>query len=286
MSADASDSARLPTPAFFPICGKARFRVSGRDSRRYLNGQISIDVGRLRPGLARPALLLTAKGKLCAPLQVWIDQENFVIETEGLLRDECQARLERYIISDDVTVSEISEERPSFHILGSEPPPGALQILRLGRPGFDTPERPVGMAELSDLELELMRIRSGTPGWGTELSSETLPQEALLERTAVDFDKGCYVGQEVVSRLKSVGRVNRLLSGFSGDLDRSARPVSLLTDGPAPRPAGTVTSAAWDFELAQTLALGYLNRQFDDASCFLAADAAGTVIGKLEKRPI
>lgn len=286
MNARPADPGPRDVGAFFPVRGKTRFSVTGADARRYLNGQLTIDVGRLRPGVARPALLLTAKGKLCAPLQVWADGGHFVIETEASLRDDCQARLERYIISDDVTVSGLPEEQPCFHVLGSTPPQGAIQISRLGVPGFDTAERPGEIAEFSDEAVELLRIRSGTPAWGAELSADTLPQEALLERAAVDFDKGCYVGQEVVSRLKSVGRVNRILRGFSGRLSASARPVALLTNEPAPHPAGTITSTAWDFELAQTLALGYLNRQFDDCPRFLAADAAGAVVGELEKRPI
>lgn len=286
MSASTADPGRLDVRAFFPVCGKARFSVTGADASRYLNGQLTIDVGRLRPGVARPSLLLTAKGKLCAPLQVWRDGGHFVIETEASLRDDCQARLERYIISDDVTVSELPEGQPCFHVLGFTPPAGALQISRVGIPGFDTAERPGETPELSDEAVELLRIRSGSPEWGAELSADTLPQEALLERTAVDFDKGCYVGQEVVSRLKSVGRVNRILCGFSGNLGPSAQPLTLLTNDPIPRPAGTITSTAWDFELAQTLALGYLNRQFDECTRFLAADAAGTVVGELEKRPI
>ena len=71
----------------------------------------------------------------------------------------------------------------------------------------------------SDASKEEYRIKQGVPKWGCELNSNTLPQEALLERTSIDFHKGCYVGQEIISRIKSVGRVNRLLVGltFSGE---------------------------------------------------------------------
>ena len=58
-------------------------------------------------------------------------------------------------------------------------------------------------------EIELLRIERGIPRWGNELSEDTLPQEAGLDEIAVDFKKGCYVGQEVVSRIDSVGRVNQ-----------------------------------------------------------------------------
>ncbi len=68
-------------------------------------------------------------------------------------------------------------------------------------------------------EIELLRIERGIPRWGNELSEDTLPQEAGLDEMAVDFKKGCYVGQEVVSRIHSVGRVNRRLCGFVGDFE-------------------------------------------------------------------
>lgn len=271
----------------FPVRKKIRFELSGPDCRRYLNGQLTIDINRLRPGEARPALLLSAKGKLCAPVQIWLHGNSLIIETEEKLLEETTARLERYIISDDVTISRLSEDRPLWHVFGFVPPPEGLRINRIGVPGFDSPVLPEGILMAEEPEIELLRIEHGVPCWGTELTSDTLPQEAALELSAVDFDKGCYVGQEVVSRLRSVGHVNRLLHRFSGSLPAPLTgPVFLLSKDDPARPAGTITSAACDFELAQTLALGYLNREFVDASHFLATDAGGGVIGELEKRQV
>ena len=266
---------------------KIRFALSGPDSRRYLNGQVTADISRLEPGTARQALLLTAKGKLCAPLQVWAEGDSLVVETEEDLRDETAARLERYLISDDVTIAELPHCPPAFHVFGVNPPQEALRIQRLGTPGFDLPALPEGVLVAEESEIEILRIERGIPRWGRELTPDTLPQEARLELSSVDFQKGCYVGQEVVSRLRSVGHVNRLLYRFSGRLSGAAAlPVYLLLKDDPGSQAGTITSAAYDFELAQTLALGYLNRQFDGATHFLAADAAGAVIGELEKHPI
>jgi len=273
-------------PGYFEVRDKIRFLVAGSDARRYLNGQLTIDVGRLTPGVARQGLILTAKGKLCAPLQVWTSENGFVIETEATLQEDLLSRLERYIISDDVTITQISGGAPLFHLPGLPASAGGLSICRVGLPGSDVPLRPEGLTEYSAPALDLLRISTGTPLWGAELSTETLPQEALLERVAVDFDKGCYVGQEVVSRLKSVGRVNRCLHGFLGPLEPVSLPLGIVTKEPSPRPAGTLTSTARDFELAQTLSLGYLNRQFEDFPGFLAVDTAGTTVGELEKRPI
>lgn len=271
----------------FPVRGKARFRLTGADCRRYLNGQLTIDINRLQPGEARRALLLTAKGKLCAPIQVWEDGTGFIIETEESLLEETAARLERYIISDDVTISRIPESPPVYHVFGVPPPADAIRINRIGMPGYDCPEPPTEIPAADDSDVELLRIERGIPLWGSELTADTLPQEAGLDLSSVDFDKGCYVGQEVVSRLRSVGHVNRLLRCFSGSLPTPLDSrVSLLSKTDPGRPAGTLTSAARDFELAQTLALGYLNREFVDAVHFLATDGTGKVIGELEKRPV
>lgn len=272
----------------YAVQRKARFRLSGADCHRYLNGQLTVDTTRLNPGEARRALLLTAKGKLCAPVQVWNDGTDLIVETEESLLEETAARLERYIISDDVTISQAPDGLPVYHVFGTPPPPdAALQINRIGIPGFDCSAPPEGIRVADNSDIELLRIDNGVPRWGAELTTDTLPQEARLDQSSVDFDKGCYVGQEVVSRLRSVGHVNRLLHRFSGRLPMPLGfPVSLLSKDDPGRPAGTLTSAACDFELAQTLALGYLNREFLDSVHFLAADASGTVIGELEKRPV
>lgn len=271
----------------FTVHRKARFRLSGADCHRYLNGQLTIDINRLHPGEARRALLLTAKGKLCAPAQVWNDGTDLIVETEESLLEETAARLERYIISDDVTISQLPSGLPVYHVFGTTPPDDSLRINRIGIPGFDCSAPPDGVAVVDDPEVELLRIENGVPHWGAELTADTLPQEARLDQSSVDFDKGCYVGQEVVSRLRSVGHVNRLLHRFSGSLPMPLGfPVSLLSKDDPRRTAGTLTSAACDFELAQTLALGYLNREFLDSVHFLAADVAGTVIGEVEKRPV
>ena len=96
-----------------------------------------------------------------------------------------------------------------------------MRIRRLGTEGIDLPSAPESLMEAGSQEIELLRIERGIPRWGNELSEETLPQEAGLDRIAVDFKKGCYVGQEVVSRIHSVGRVNRHLRGFVGNFDPS-----------------------------------------------------------------
>jgi folate-binding protein YgfZ len=97
------------------------------------------------------------------------------------------------------------------------------------------------------------------PRWGFELDENTFPSEAGLDRTHVDYHKGCYIGQEVISRLRSVGHANRELRGFvaDGPIPPGAR---LFTAGEAARDLGKITSTTHSFALDRPVALGYLRR--------------------------
>jgi folate-binding protein YgfZ len=276
-----------PSPAsgFFEVQGRTRFQLSGPDATRYLNGQVSIDITRLKPLAARPACLLTAKGKLCALVKVWRDGDHLLIECEEALADAVQARLERYLIADDALLELVSAPSPLHHIFGIEPPAGALCINRTGLPGFDTVEKPSDLTAATPAQLALLRIVHGQPAWGIEITEDTLPQEARLEDTAVDFDKGCYVGQETVSRLKSVGRVNKRLHGLLGILPTNhPQPPPRHPNGQPATTAGQLPSTTPHFDIAQTAALGYLNRQFEDLERFGISDDQGRPLGEVERR--
>src|SRR5205823_1966402 len=116
---------------------------------------------------------------------------------------------------------------------------------------------------LLDAELaDVFRIEAGIPKWGAELDENTLPQEAGKERDAIDFHKGCYVGQEVISRIKSVGHVNRSLRGFVSDSPLAAGMKIFASNEGEEKPVGYLTSAAWSCGLEKWAALGYLKRGF------------------------
>ena len=274
-----------PASGFFEIQSRTRFQFSGPDATRYLNGQVSIDITRLKPLIARPACLLTAKGKLCALLQIWRDGAHILIECDEALADAVHARLERYLIADDALLEPVSAPSPLHHIFGIGPPAGALRINRTGLPGFDIAEKPSDLTAATLAQIDFLRIVSGQPAWGLEITEDTLPQEARLEDAAVDFDKGCYVGQETVSRLKSVGRVNKRLHGFLGTLPANLPlPARLYPIGQPDTTAGHLTSTALHFDIAQTAALGYLNRQFEDLERFGVSDEQGRPLGEVERR--
>ena len=267
---------------FFVLGDRTRVRVTGGDRLRYLNGQLSNDLRSLVPGEAMPALLLTAKGKLCADVFVWIDGESLIVEADALLEEALPARLERYAVSDDVAFELLPSVTERCHVFGSvSAGRDGLRTRRLGVEGVDVASPPHDLPEAGRDEVELLRIERGLPRWGRELSEETLAQEVGLDRTAVDFNKGCYVGQEVISRIHSVGRVNRHLCGFVGDFDPSRAGAATLVDAGG-RKAGRLTSATYHPELGKTVALGFLQGQ-PSASSFTLEDESGACLGTAER---
>src|SRR5690348_268108 len=96
---------RTPNPTMLlDLSDRAKFTVTGKDRTRFLNGQLTNDIVGLHPGSAIYACALTAKGKLCADLFVAAADENHYLDTESVLRESLAARLEKYIIADDVTL--------------------------------------------------------------------------------------------------------------------------------------------------------------------------------------
>ena len=267
---------------FFVLDERTRVRVTGADRLRYLNGQLSNDLRRLVPGEAMPALLLTAKGKLSADVYVWIDGESIIVEADVSLEEALPARLERYAVSDDVVFELLAPAAERCHVFGSvSAGRDGVRIRRLGVEGVDVTSPPNDLREAGRDEVELLRIERGLPRWGSELSEDTLPQEVGLDQTAVDFNKGCYVGQEVVSRIHSVGRVNRHLCGFIGDFEPSRVGAAILVDASG-RQSGRLTSAMFHPELRKTVALGFLHGQTLELS-FALQDESGACLGTAER---
>jgi folate-binding protein YgfZ len=158
---------------------------SGPDAVRFLNGQITQDVRKvIGTGLVLPSCVTDAKGKL--QFRIWIAEGCgggvLVICREGMT-EELEARLTRYLIADDVEVRDVSDK-------------------------FSPKDFPI--PEMDEAE----RIEKGIPKWGAELKEGMLPPEAGLDATDISYHKGCYIGQEVISRIKSAGKVNRQLTKF------------------------------------------------------------------------
>lgn len=253
----------------FRIPSRLRLRLTGADAFRYLNGQVTRDLKRLGERESLPACILTPKGKLCALLLITRDGSDLIVESDPTLEPTLLARLERYIVADDVTIT-VESPAEMIHVFGktSEREPWSslpgIRVTRLGDPGKDVSTASVGagIPELLDPDLvEILRIERGIPKWGAELTDQTLPPEAGLDRTHIDYDRGCYPGQEVISRLKSIGRVNRLLHGFQSKDPLHAGMKILSSEA---KEIGLLTSALEIPGNPGSIALGYLPRGATD----------------------
>ena len=245
----------LGTPALLEFCGP--------DAVRFLNGQVTQDVRRVVGGeIALPSCVTDAKGKLQFRITLTA-APNGGLWVAGLASqpEELEARLTRYLIADDVEVVALTNTYTLHHFLQKvpAPPPGGIarESNRYGIPGTDW-WLPVGQAIdyplLGDDELESLRIKNGIPAWGRELVEGMLPPEALLEETDISYQKGCYVGQEVISRIKSAGKVNKRLTRFVFDAQAPVIPGSLENS------AGEVTSVSPLTVGGLRHALGYVKR--------------------------
>src|SRR3984957_14182493 len=102
------------------LSDRAKYRATGKDGARFLNGQLTNDILTLQPGSAIAACALTAKGKLCADLSVAATGEGYYLDAESVLRESLAARLEKYIIADDVTLEDVTDEFGLFHLVDPE----------------------------------------------------------------------------------------------------------------------------------------------------------------------
>jgi folate-binding protein YgfZ len=240
-------------------------KISGGDAFRYLNGQITRDLKSLGMGEAVAACILTPKGRLCAPLLIHRGGEDLFAESLPELRESLLARLERYIVADDVTLS-VETPQEKIHCFGrladSQPSNEGILVSRLGVKGVDLPRAAsnfTGVPLLDHLVTEALRIERGIPAWGQEMNAETLPPEVGLDRTHIDYDRGCYPGQETISRLKSIGRVRRLLHVLKSE---NAFPLStgMMVFDEGKEEIGRISSATEQFDTGAWVALALLPR--------------------------
>jgi folate-binding protein YgfZ len=285
---------------------RGRICLTGADRVRFLHGQVTNDVNRLRPGEGCYAALTTAKGKLQGDLNIYNLPDELLLDFEPGLTTTISGRFEKYIVADDVQVVDVA---PLYGLLSVQGPkaeavvrgPGLFADLpakpfsflkaadaalgemylmnqpRLGTGGFDLFVPAGSLGAIMDKllagaaavggracgweALEMARIEAGIPRFGVDMDETNLPQECGIESRAVSYTKGCYIGQEVLNRVHTLGHVNRQLRGLRLADGLQALPVKgdkLFHDG---KEAGYLTSAMFSPGLKATIALGYVRKE-------------------------
>ena len=285
----------MQDPAFFDLCARAKFRVTGTDRFRFLNGQITNDLRKASETVALEACVLNAKGKLNGHIFIAALGESFLVDAEPELGEPLRTRLERYVIADDVQIKDVTDGFSLFHVLAKEPPmlegSRIVSVHRFATPGWDiwsAPERYHALRDqlssvcvfIDSAAAEVMRIEHGLPRWGHELTEEIIPVEANLEQRTIDYQKGCYIGQEVISRMKMSGQTNKRLCGLVSLNDKPLQQGMKLAAPSSGKQVGWITSATRSEDLGKEIALGYVKRGFNNLGTTLNAlppDAAGAV---------
>ncbi len=275
----------------FDLSDRVKLRLTGSDRIRYLNGQVTNDVRKANANLSMPACVLNAKGKMDALVFIAGGEEELLLDTDPELREALAARLERYIIADDVTIENISDECALFHVTGESAPdlPNKSTWRRGKRFGMAGWDLLVAAAE-HDRILQLLaaretlcggyaheqfRIEQGVPRWGRELTDQIIPVEAHLEDNAIDYAKGCYIGQETISRMKISGQTSKRLCGLVSMHDAPlAAGQRLATMSEEGKGVGWITSATRSDRLGKEIALGYVKRGFNQPGTQLDARSA------------
>ena len=272
----------------------ARISLTGQDRVRFLSGMVTCDVKNLSLGSGAYGALLTVKGKVvsdfivlsrgdlglwllvpgAAKQRVWEALDRYIISDDAVLHDECDSLAHLGVYGPGASAFLLGDAAPlspyhfvdkdglcivscrdlgddSFQVLGSQDAVAAL-IEKL---------QAAGACPLSLAESEVRRVEVGRPKFGIDLDEDRLPQEASIEE-ALCFTKGCFLGQEVVVRLRDRGQLPRKLVGLriTGD----ALPPAKAKLRHASRPqAGELTSVVQSARFG-VLALGYVHRSIWD----------------------
>jgi len=277
----------LTDPQFFDLSTRIKLRVTGADRVRFLNGQITNDIRKATETSAVEACVLTAKGKIDAHIFAHVEAESFLLDSDPALQSLLQARLERYIIADDVEIADVTGQLSIFHVINRDAPAilvsaKIISTNRFGANGYDVwcdanprdqirDELAKSFQVCNDDCAERLRIQRGIPRWGRELTGDIIPVEANLEQRCIDYDKGCYIGQEVISRMKMSGQRNKQLCGLTS-VNKTALTPGMRLIASEGKDAGWITSATQS--QGREIALGFVKRGFNSVGSRMEASSA------------
>ncbi|MEE3369058.1 MAG: glycine cleavage T C-terminal barrel domain-containing protein [Planctomycetota bacterium] len=294
---------------------RSRIEISGSDRSNFLHSFCTNDINALTPGTGCEAFLCNPKGKIVGHVAVFCHSDRLVLDTAANQAAALIEHLSRYIIMEDVQLADCSATQSQVFICGAqahevlkrvighdlpqtawshcesripEIPAVCYSVPFLRQPGFllatatehfeplVTCLQHHGLVNGQQATWEVLRIESGWPQYGTDISEDNLPQEVGRDTTAINFNKGCYLGQETVARIDAVGHVNRRLVQIDC---KSPSPVSaqaILTHDE--RAVGVVTSAGYSPKQQGAIALGYLQQTLAKPGQSLAVESRTVVI--------
>jgi folate-binding protein YgfZ len=270
-------------------------QVTGKDRLSFLNGLLTNEILKLNEGVGVRSALLNTKARVLADLYLYAKEDDLLIDTGDVPGAQVRDILERFIITEDVKVKDITSEFVHLTLQGQQAAENARELFgvtfadlkplqhktigptfivnrdRTGQSGYDMiiPNDEAeavwqgfllkGVTPVGLDALEILRLEAGYPRYGVDVDENIIILEAGY-KDAISFNKGCYLGQEVVARATHIGRVNKNLVQFQTDSDYVPSPRSKLNA--SGKDAGYVTSAAFSPGLKTVVGLGYAQRDF------------------------
>ena len=300
------------TAGVLDLSFRGRICLTGAERVRFLHGQVTNDIKRLGVGEGCYAALTTAKGKLEADLNIYVLQEELLLDFEPALTERITQRLEKYIVADDVQVVDVGAMYGLLSVQG--PQAGAVlsklglfedlsrlqnelsfmrvadvllgEVYLMNQPrlatcGYDLFAPRTALQELAEKlvssakavggrpcgwqAFEMMRVERGIPRLGVDMDETNFPQECGIEERAVSYTKGCYIGQEVLNRIHTLGHVNKEFRGMRLADDLKSLPGKgdklFLNE----KEAGYITSVSHSPRLKRNMALGYVRKEANTA---------------------
>jgi aminomethyltransferase len=256
--------------AWFDSSRRGRIRVTGEDRARLLHAMSTNHVEGLRPGQGCYAFFLNAQGRILADAVILCFEDHFLLDTEPETRARLYEHLDKFIIADDVTLEDTTESTISLTVegpqaegflrgLGARPPEEDFHFtewagrtvvrihpeqFRILAPAADWADLTARLGEEADAEAaEVTRLERGVPRYGADITERFLVQETR-QMHAVHFSKGCYLGQEIVERVRSRGQVHKGLAPVELDTASPPAPGAEIRDETGAK-CGEMLSSAW-----------------------------------------
>jgi len=292
---------------FVDLSGRTQIEMTGADAVSFLQNLCTNDIQRLVPGSGCEAFLTSVQGKILSHVLVFRGTNSIVLDTSAGQGDALTSHLDRYIIREDVQLCNRTDQWDEILVAGSKAEKSLLNIVEgtlpeellghcriklagqtawLRRVDFTRPcsfviasvaeDKPAitqalqeaGVVQCDFSAFDIARVEAGTPFYGQDISIENLPQEVAREEKTISFTKGCYLGQETVSRIDALGHVNRTLVGLK--LSAGEIPASGTEIVAEEKSVGKISSAVYSPKLECPLALAYVHRHHHGVGTKLA----------------
>ena len=311
--AEAEFSALRSSCGVYDLGWRGKISVTGNDRARWLNGMVTNNIKDLKPDHGNYNFLLNAQGRIQGDMYIYNRGKQLLIDTERSQVDHLMKTLEHFIIMDDVELADVSTQMASIGVQGPKADEilrscgiepnrtgpfvvcdvqwdgNEVAITRMAGDGFLAYElrlspaiapalwnrlRAAGASPVGTDAGEKLRIMAGVPRYGIDIRGRDLPQETKQDH-ALNFTKGCYVGQEIVERIRSRGNVHRMFTGFElqGEVIHGAKVVDA-----SGKEVGEITSVAKVSN--RRIALGYIRCESENAAL-----TANSVLVKTSRVP-